>query len=214
MHSKHQICKEIFRRYQRAAKKEKGRLLKEYAETLGYNRDYLAHLLANWGKTRYAVAGGKPVKYVAKGASKARKNACGGKKGGRPKKYGPAFAALLYEIWEFFEWRCGKLLAPMLRLMTGFLAEEYSLDDAACALLRSVSPATIDRLLAKEKARLRVRGKSLTRPGTLLKNQIPIRVFFAWDERTPGFFELDTVCHCGYAIAGPVPRGSSASPSP
>jgi hypothetical protein len=93
-------------------------------------------------------------------------------------------------------------MTGFLRLMTGFLAEEYRLDDAVCALLRSVSPATIDRLLAKEKARLRVRGKSLTRPGTLLKNQIPVRVFYTWDERKPGFFELDTVCHCGASSSG------------
>jgi hypothetical protein len=202
MHSKQKICNEICRRYQKAGKKGKGRLLDEYVQTLGYNRDYLAHLLANWGKTRYAVVDGKSVKYVVGDASRACKKAPGGKKGGRPKKYGAAFASVLYDIWEFFEWRCGKLLAPMLRLMIDFLVDEFTLDEATRNLLTQVSPAAIDRLLAAEKAKLRIKGKSLTKPGTLLKNQIPIRVFFTWDERKPGFFELDTVCHCGVSASG------------
>ncbi|GHU78891.1 integrase [Spirochaetia bacterium] len=202
MHSKRKICNELFRRYQKAGKKGKKKLLDEYAKTLGYNRDYLAHLLANWGKTRYEVVDGKSVKYVAKDAPKARKMRLGGKKGGRPRKYGAEFAAVLYDIWEFFEWRCGKLFAPMLRLMIGFLVREYGLDDKTRSLLTQVSPATIDRLLAKEKAKLRLKGKSLTKPGKLLKNQIPVRVFFTWDERKPGFFEIDTVCHCGANSSG------------
>ena len=155
MRSKRKICNELFRRYQKAGKKRKGKLLDEYAQTLGYNRDYLAHLLANWGKTRYAVVDGKSIKYVAKDAPAARKTRPEGKKGGRPRKYGADFQAVLYDIWEFFEWRCGKLFAPMLRLMIGFLVSGYGLDDKTRSLLTQVSPATIDRLLAKEKAKLR-----------------------------------------------------------
>ncbi|GHV07329.1 hypothetical protein FACS189485_17500 [Spirochaetia bacterium] len=95
-----------------------------------------------------------------------------------------------------------QLFAPMPRLMINFLVSEYGLDDAIRDLLVQVSPATIDRLLAKEKAKLRLKGKSLARPGTLLKNQIPVRVFFTWDERKPGFFEIGTVCHCGASSSG------------
>ncbi|MCL1814187.1 MAG: transposase, partial [Treponema sp.] len=63
MQTRKKICAEIFRRYQKAGKKGKAKLLDEYAPTLGYNRDYLAHLLTNWGKTRYAISGGKSVKF-------------------------------------------------------------------------------------------------------------------------------------------------------
>jgi hypothetical protein len=45
-------------------------------------------------------------------------------------------------------------------------------------------------------------GESLTKPGSLLKNKIPVRTFFTWDERKPGFFELDTVSHCRANAAG------------
>jgi hypothetical protein len=56
--------------------------------------------------------------------------------------------------------------------------------------------------LSTEKARLRIKGRSLTKPGPLLKDLVPLRVFFAGDERKPGFFELDTVCHCGSNASG------------
>jgi len=60
MKTRKKICGKIFRRYQKAGKKGKAKILDEYAQTLEYNRDYLACLLANWGKTRYTVSGGKP----------------------------------------------------------------------------------------------------------------------------------------------------------
>ena len=109
------ICGKIFRRYQKAGKKGKGEILDEYTQTLECNRDYLAHLLANWGKTRYAPSGGKTVKYTAKPPVKGRKKAPGSKKTGRPEKYDKAFVKVLADIWDFFDSQCGKLLAPLLR---------------------------------------------------------------------------------------------------
>ncbi|MDR2303110.1 MAG: hypothetical protein LBE10_00785 [Treponema sp.] len=66
----------------------------------------------------------------------------------------------------------------------------------------TVNPVTIDRLPRAAKAKLRLKGKSLTRPGSLLKHRMPARVYYAWDERKPGFFEPDTVNHCGIRISG------------
>jgi len=77
------ICGEIFKRYQKAGKKGKGRILAEYAPLLGYNRDYLAYQLTNWGKTCYAHMDGKVVKFTAKPAVQSRRNALTGKKTGR-----------------------------------------------------------------------------------------------------------------------------------
>ncbi|MDR1411355.1 MAG: transposase, partial [Spirochaetaceae bacterium] len=65
MKDKKKVCGEISRRYQKADKKGRGKLLDEYTATLGYNRDYLAHILSNWGKTLYVRAGGKTVKIIA-----------------------------------------------------------------------------------------------------------------------------------------------------
>jgi len=196
------ICGKIFRRYQKAGKKGKGEILDEYTQTLECNRDYLAHLLSNWGKTRYAFSNGKPVKYTAKPPVKNRKKATGSKKTGRPEKYTKAFVKVLAVVWDFFDCQCGKLLAPMMRGMIGFLVQEFGLNEQMYALLESVSPATIDRKLRKEKACCRLKGICTTKPGTLLKSQIPVRVCFNRDERRPGFFELDTVSHCGAKASG------------
>jgi hypothetical protein len=69
-------------------------------------------------------------------------------------------------------------------------------------MLASVSPRTIDRILKPVKDKGRLRGLSLTKGGTLLRNQIPVRVMFNWDERKPGFFEFDRVARCGANASG------------
>jgi hypothetical protein len=202
MKTRKKICAAIFKRYQNARKKDKRKILDEYAQTLGHNRDYLAHLLANWGKIRYAVTNGKPIKYTAKPAVEGRNKACGGKKTGRPEKYHKAFVELLKDIWELFDYQCGKLLAPMVKGMINFLVIEFDINEQLQALLLSVSPATIDRKLKKAKLRYSLKGIHTTKRGSLLKNQIPVRVCFDRDEKKPGYFELDTVSHCGANAKG------------
>jgi hypothetical protein len=69
--------------------------------------------------------------------------------------------------------------------------------------LLSISPATIDRALKKDKAALALKGKSLTKPGHFLKHRIPIRTFYSSQERKlPGFIQIDTVHHCGQTTSG------------
>jgi hypothetical protein len=68
MNDKKKICGQIARRYRKAGKKDKGKILDEYTEALGYNRDYLARILSNRGKTLYVRADGKPVKIIAASA--------------------------------------------------------------------------------------------------------------------------------------------------
>jgi hypothetical protein len=64
--------------------------------------------------------------------------------------------------------------------------------------LMTISPATIDRAFKKDKAELKLRGKSCTKSASGLKNHIPIRTFYTSVERkTPGFIQVDTVHHCG-----------------
>ncbi|MBF8251589.1 MAG: Integrase [Deltaproteobacteria bacterium] len=73
-------------------------------------------------------------------------------------------------------------------------------DDVAKALL-TISPATIDRLLKPVKAEYKLHGRATTKPGTLLRKQIPVKLN-QWDEYRPGFLEADTVAHCGESMAG------------
>jgi len=202
MKTRKKICTEIYKRYQKAGKKGKAKILDEYTQTLGYNRDYLAHLLTNWGIKSYPVLNGKKVKLVAKPPAKGQYKAPGGKKTGRPEKYHKAFVKVLSGIWEFFDFPCGKLLVPFIRSAINFLTLEFARVEEFRELFLAVSPATIDRKLKPEKKRFRIKGIKTTKPGTLLKSQIPIRVCFDRDERKPGFFELDTLSHCGARASG------------
>ncbi len=68
--------------------------------------------------------------------------------------------------------------------------------------LLSISASTIDRLLAPDRARLSLTGRAGTKPGTLLKHQIPVRTFSEWDDALPGFVEIDLVGHEGGVIRG------------
>ncbi|MCZ7542871.1 MAG: transposase family protein [Anaerolineae bacterium] len=69
-------------------------------------------------------------------------------------------------------------------------------------LLCQMSAATMDRALRRAKAERGARGRSTTKPGTLLKQAIPVRTFADWDEHRPGFVEVDLVAHCGDTTAG------------
>jgi len=70
------------------------------------------------------------------------------------------------------------------------------------AQLCTMSSATMDRLMRPFR-RLQVRrGLSTTKPGTLLKEMIPIRTFADWNEQRPGFLEVDLVAHCGESTEG------------
>ena len=93
----------------------------------------------------------------------------------------------------------GKRLAPMLGELVAVLRHfgELTIDDDTAALLVSMSAATIDRRLADERARYQLRGRVGTKPGSLLKSQIPVRTWAEWDDARPGFVEIDLVWHDG-----------------
>jgi len=74
---------------------------------------------------------------------------------------------------------------------------ELECSDRVREQLRAMSAATIDRRLVSDRARLKLKGRSGTRPGSLLKRQIAIRTFAEWDDASPGFCEADLVAHDG-----------------
>jgi hypothetical protein len=195
MQEKKALTGEISKRYQKAEKKEKTEILNELVKTTGYNRKYVLHVLANWGKTTAVSIDGKTVRLTAS-PGKRRKG------GGRKPKYTGGFAAALRKIWAFFSYRCGKILAPFMREQMGFLERPFRLTEKEKELLLSASPSTIDRLLKPDKKKLAVKGKSGTKPGKLLKKQIPVRTYYADADKKPGFFEIDTVHHCGTSDSG------------
>jgi len=97
----------------------------------------------------------------------------------------------------------GKRLAPALGELVARLSRlgELTVDDVTAALLSQMSAATIDRRLAPDRAKMQVR-RSHTKPGSLLKDSIPIRTWAEWDEARPGFVEIDLVGHEGGNAVG------------
>jgi hypothetical protein len=122
-----------------------------------------------------------------------------GKRAGPAPRYEPV-QPVLKQIWQAAEQLCGKRLAPALALWLPHYAKHFGkLLPIQKKLLQEISPATIDRLLAEEKAQ--PRGLCGTRPGTLLRRQIPI-AGEVWEENRCGFLEVDSVAHCGSSLAG------------
>src|SRR6267378_272388 len=165
------------RRYAGRGKEGKSRLLDEFCEHHGYERKYAIKLLQ--GKIGCVIARPRP---------------------GPEPKY-EAVQEVVEHIWTRAEQLCGKRLAPALELWLPHYARHYgALLPTQKKLLGSISAATLDRLLAGSKARARG-GLSGTRPGTLLRRQVPIQGE-VWNERRLGFLEADSVAHCGGSLAG------------
>lgn len=193
------VIKETCKRYRQATKKEKGEILDEFIILTGYKRNYASWILRNWGKTVWTKIDGKTVKIVV-GNPKLKKK----KQKRKPRKYDQDVIIVLKKIWYIFDCLCGKRLAPVLRSMLPILEKyhEIEVSPAVREKLLTISPSTIDRVLSKEKKKLRIRGRSYTKPGTLLKHNIPIRTFADWDENKPGYVEIDLVGHEGGVSSG------------
>ena len=178
--SKQELLKAVRPRYRKASKREKSRILDEFVAATGYNRKYAIHLLRN-GPPRPSQ-----------------------KKRGRRLIYGPDVVAALVQVWEACGHLCGKRLQPFLPDMVKALERhgELKLAPETRSRLLQMSASTIDRRLKRARSKLAYRGRSTTKPGTLLKNAIPIRTFADWDEQIPGFVEMDLVAHCGDSAAG------------
>ncbi len=105
-------------------------------------------------------------------------------------------------IWLAAEQPCGKRLAPALPLWLRHYERHHDRFSARQRQrLREISPATLDRLLAPARAQHPLRGRCGTKPGSLLKTEIPIRTGI-WDVTQPGYLEADRVAHCGASLAG------------
>jgi len=125
----------------------------------------------------------------------------------RPRTYTAELLPVLRKVWATLDRCCGKRLAAVMEATIAALErhDEISLTPEHRELLCSASPATLDRLLAPERRRLRLKGRSMTKPGTLLKSQIPVRTFAERDHAKADFLEIDLVSH-----GGGDPRGEFA----
>ncbi|MGH9958164.1 MAG: DDE-type integrase/transposase/recombinase [Pyrinomonadaceae bacterium] len=181
-------------RYKQAGKKEKGLILAEFIKLTEYARAYARQVLHKHGRR---IRVDQQTVLVAD----AKKKLPGSK---RPRVYDEKVVAILIKIWKIMDYICGKRLQPIMAELVTVLERhnELSCDQQTRAKLLRISAATIDRLLKPERRKYELRGRSRTKPGTLLKHQIPIRTFSEWDEQQPGFVEVDLVGHDGGLATG------------
>lgn len=197
MRVKRAVIDRTYLRYKSATKAKKSLILLEFCETSGYSRKYASWILAHWAKKVRVKVQGEFICYKV-GSRTARHRS------GRPPVYDAAFLVILKGLWFLFDCLCGKRFVPMIRgLLDGLRGSgSFVCSEAVSVLLKKISPSTVDRLLAAERNRLWPHGSSITRPGSLLKRQIPVRTFADWSEVVPGFMEADLVAHDGGSAFG------------
>ena len=180
--SKKEYLKSIVRRYRKAAKKDKSKILEEFCQVCGYHRKYA---IAKLGALKHPRR--RPLKQ---------------KRGPKPIYDNPEILQALKTIWIATNLICSKRLKAAIPDWISFYQVEYGYLplDLTKKILR-ISPATIDRIFRPIKHLFRGKGRCATKPGLLLKHHIPIKTN-QWDESKPGFLEADTVHHCGSSLTG------------
>jgi len=165
-------------RYARRGREGKSRILDELCEDYGYERKYAIKLLGD-----------------------CLTPPSGRRRPGPEPRYG-LIEPIVRQVWLSAEQPCGKRLVPILHQWLPYYERRFGrLSFRQRKLLLAVSAATLDRLLAGARAEYPDRGRCGTKPGSLLRSEIPIRTG-TWDLSRPGYLEADSVAHCGASLAG------------
>jgi hypothetical protein len=180
--SKRELLEVVQPRYLKASKVEKQKMLDEFTSATGYHRKYAIRILKHKRQDQNHPKR-KPKTYKT--------------------IYGGEVMRALEQIWEIYGHICSKRLQPFLPEAIKVLerCKEIELSEGTKELLLKISSASIDRCLRPVRVKS-LHGLSTTKPGSLLKSQIPVRTFTAWDQEQPGFMEIDLVAHCGNTTEG------------
>ena len=178
--SKTEYLTAIVKRYKMATKAQKQLILDEFCAATQYHRKHAIRLLR--GFKRFTKPWPKP-------------------RGPKPVYDSPELLKALKKIWLAANQPCSPRLKASLPLWLPSYEPARDLSPQVRKALETISPSTIDRLLKPVRIRYKKRGRATTKPGTLLRKQIPLKTN-QWDESQPGFLEADTVAHCGDTVAG------------
>ena len=180
--SKRELLEVVRPRYLKANKLEKQKMLDEFTVATGYHRKHAIRVLKNQVQ----------VQNHLKGKTKTYKTI-----------YRGEVVQALEQIWEICGQICSKRLHPYLPEAIKALerCQEIKISKDTKELLLKISSASIDRCLRPVRCKS-PHGLGTTKPGSLLKNLIPVHTFTAWDEEQPGFMEIDLVAHCGNTTEG------------
>lgn len=177
--SRYESLRVMWQRYQQATRRERSVVLDEVTRVCGYHRKHVIRLLSRRTPPR------PPVRRA----------------GRRRPTYGEPVIRLLAEIWQAAGFLCGPRLKAALPHWLPWLKRRTIVTPALEAQLRRISARQIDRRLRERKQRSKRRLYGTTRPGSLLKHQIPIKTDH-WDVHQAGYLEIDLVSHSGASAAG------------
>ena len=180
--SKHELLEVVRPRYLKATKIEKQKMLDEFTAATGYHRKHAIRVLKNQSQVqKHHNRKTKTYKTIYRGE----------------------VVQALEQIWEIYGQICSKRLQPFLPEAIKVLerCKEIEFSKNTKELLLKISSASIDRCLRPVRIKT-PHGLSTTKPGSLLKNLIPVRTFTEWDAEQPGFMEIDLVAHCGNTTEG------------
>lgn len=191
MAARAEITARYARAYRGASRADKGRMLDEVVAVTGWSR-------ANARRRLVAAAVPRAVRP---------------RKRDRARRYSYDATKVLQQVWAFSGGLCGKYLVVAMPSLLDALERHGELvagkgrySAGVRDELLSMSAATVDRYLAPAKARDPLRGKTTTKASPLLRTSIKVRKATDEVEAEPGFFEGDSVAHCGPTLKGEFAR--------
>lgn len=164
---------ELKKKYRRASKKEKQRLLDDFCEFTSYHRKHAIFLINS------------PTKSISKIRN-------------RDKIYGQDVKNHCIILWKAAGEICAERFHPFIPDLLDKLIQcgEIKPDKDTEEKLLHISLGTVKNIVGNEKERTFVKITGTTKPGSILKSQIAVR-YAPWTETDPGWCETDTVSHCG-----------------
>lgn len=173
------VIRSFVKEYKRAGRRKKTAILSQLETITAYHRKYLTGIISCPPKRK------KQIRRI------------------RTSVYLEVLKPLRI-IWATSNYACGQRLKPMISSYLTALRrhKELVVSPNERELLLKISSATIDRLLTHDRKRINIKGRSRTKPGSLLKHQIPIKTWADWDNAKVGFAEIDSVHHCGNSLYG------------
>ncbi|WGH82453.1 MULTISPECIES: integrase catalytic domain-containing protein [Auritidibacter] len=194
MSARIEVTKQLRRDYRTGSKAEKSAILDQFCASTGLGRSTARRYLTS------QTIGVKNVVRIDR-----RKH--------KPTKYSANAKKQLIRVWRLMGMPSGKYMKPVMEDWLDALEAHDELafgrsgyNPTVRAQLVAMSAATIDRYLKAERDRLRLKGIATTKPGALLRNSITVRQAGDEVEDEPGFFETDTVAHCGPTLQGEFAR--------
>jgi len=179
--SRWEYFRAIYARYRQVDRKQKQVILNEFCANTGYHRKYAIRRL-----------NGPPPGRAQPGRVRRRS---------RSPSYGSAVVSVLQAVWEAAGYPWSVRLKALVPLWMPWVKKRFRVSAEVERQLLAISARQIDRRLRERKHRLQRRRYGGTRPGALLKHQIPVKTE-AWDVRVPGFTEVDLVSHSGPRATG------------